>query len=137
SLKVSKGTPPIEGEARTTIYRITQEALANIARHAGASHVDVSIQGEGEGGSIRVEIADNGQGFDADAESHAKIRGRLGLLGMRERVEMIGGAFAVHSRRGAGTTVTVSRPKRGPAQRDCPPKKQGDSKVPAPLSGSC
>src|SRR5690606_1809151 len=91
-----------------TIYRVAQEALANVARHARASQVDINIQSKD--GRILMEISDDGQGFNLGAEAKAKKRGRLGLLGMRERVEMIGGTFAIHSQNGTGTTVTVALP---------------------------
>lgn len=110
SLNLRKDANLIEGEQSTTIYRVVQAALANIASHAHASQVEITISVESSDGSIHMEISDNGQGFDMNAEETAKKRGRLGLLGMRERVEMIGGAFDIQSQPGAGTTVSVTLP---------------------------
>jgi signal transduction histidine kinase len=93
---------------RTTLYRIAQEALTNVARHANASRAEVSI--ESLGGVIRMTIKDNGQGFDAEAVSNTNKNRRLGLLGMRERVEMIGGTFRVQSAPGGPTTVHAEIP---------------------------
>jgi PAS domain S-box-containing protein len=102
---------------RTTLYRIGQEALTNVARHANASRAEVSI--ETFGGVIRMAVRDNGKGFDPEAAANPKKTSRLGLLGMRERVEMIGGTFRVESAAGGPTAVHVRIPSRkrtrGPA----------------------
>ena len=90
------------------LYRIAQEALTNVARHAKASRVEVSIQRLD--GMIRMEIKDDGQGFDNTGTSSGKRKNRLGLLGMRERVEMIGGMFRVESAPGEATTIRVELP---------------------------
>ena len=90
------------------LYRVAQEALTNVARHANASQVEVRI--ESLNGSIRMEIADNGQGFEINGKSCPGKPNRLGLLGMRERVEMLGGTFGVESFPGQATTVRVDVP---------------------------
>jgi signal transduction histidine kinase len=91
---------------KITIYRIVQEALNNAFRHAGGTGQEVSARCEA--GRIRIEVSDQGPGFDAnqplDWEQH------LGLAGMRERVESLGGAFSVESQTGHGTRVTASLP---------------------------
>ena len=98
------------GAISTVLYRVAQEALNNVARHAGASRADIRIRG-GDG-SISMEVKDDGQGFEVNHSSCASKKGRLGLLGMRERVEMIGGTFFVESSPGNPTTVRVEVPVR-------------------------
>ena len=93
---------------RTVLYRVAQEALTNVARHAKASRVEVSIQKLR--GVARMEIKDDGKSFQVERTLHAKGSKRLGLLGMRERVEMVGGTFCVESAPGQGTTVRVEIP---------------------------
>jgi signal transduction histidine kinase len=110
TLTVFAGIEHSDSDTRTVLYRIAQEALANVSRHSKASHADVSIQ-ETEG-LIRMEIKDDGQGFEVDGTTQAKTKNnRLGLLGMRERVEMVGGTFCVESTPGTGTTVRVEIPQ--------------------------
>jgi signal transduction histidine kinase len=87
---------------RTCIYRVTQEALQNCARHAGASRVRVGLSKAPH--TVSLQVADNGKGF-----SSGRIRG-LGLLGMEERVIQLGGRFRVQSESGHGTTVTAEWP---------------------------
>ncbi|HUS35058.1 MAG TPA: sensor histidine kinase [Verrucomicrobiae bacterium] len=97
---------------RTVLFRVAQEALTNVGRHSGASNVAVTI--ERVRGFVRMHIKDDGKSFDA-ATTLKRNRGkRLGLLGMRERVEMVGGTFAVLSAPREGVTVTaqISIPKR-------------------------
>jgi len=93
---------------RTVLYRVAQEALTNVARHAKASRAEVSIQKLD--GAARMEIKDDGKSFQVERILHDNGNKRLGLLGMRERVEMVGGAFAVESAPGQGTTVRVEMP---------------------------
>ena len=91
-----------EPAARTVVYRIAQEAVANVCKHARAGRIDVVLS-ERDGG-VMVEIRDDGAGFDADAPRHAPP-GHLGLLVMRERAEQSGGWCTVESSPGAGTAV--------------------------------
>lgn len=93
---------------RTVLYRIAQEALTNVANHAGASHVEVSIESLQD--IFRMTIKDDGQGFQVNGNAGSKKKNRLGLIGMRERVEMIGGTFQVDSAPGGPTTVQVEIP---------------------------
>jgi signal transduction histidine kinase len=90
---------------RRALYRVVQEALTNVARHAGARVVSLVIQ-EQDGCALAV-VEDDGAGFDAEAAAAA---GRLGLLGMRERMTLLGGVLEVESRPGAGTTVIARVP---------------------------
>jgi signal transduction histidine kinase len=89
-------------EMEITIYRIVQEALVNVVRHAQATHADVVVERRPD--RVRVIVEDNGRGFDA---ATAMYTGRLGLLGMRERAEMLGGRLVIDSAPGAGTTVLM------------------------------
>ena len=118
SLKVFGGIEQSDADVRTVLYRIVQEALTNVARHAKASQAEVDIQCLE--GIIRMEITDNGQGFEVDGTLCANKRNRLGLLGMRERVEMIGGTFCVESAPGHATTVRVEIPPEIPPANDLP-----------------
>jgi PAS domain S-box-containing protein len=105
SLKAFAGIEKSPAAVRTVLYRVAQEALVNVARHANASQVEVSIQNLK--GTICLEITDNGEGFEFAATSGAKSSTRLGLLGMKERVEMVGGTFTVVSAPGHPTTIRV------------------------------
>ncbi len=99
---------------RTVLYRVVQAALANVAQHAEASRAKVSIRRLPN--AKRMEIADDGKSFDVKRVLLARHKRRLGLLGMRERVEMVGGTFAVESSPGKGTTVRVEIPFDGDAR---------------------
>ncbi|HNQ90583.1 MAG TPA: histidine kinase [Verrucomicrobiota bacterium] len=98
----------LSGMKRTVLYRVAQAALTNVAEHAQATRVRVRIQKPG--GVVRMEIVDDGKGFDMERVLLARGRKRLGLLGMRERVEMVGGRFAVESAPGRGTTLRTEIP---------------------------
>jgi signal transduction histidine kinase len=93
---------------RTVLFRVAQEALTNVARHAQASRVEVSIQKLSD--SVCMKIKDDGKSFQVDRVLHGKGNKRLGLLGMRERLEMVGGHFGVESVQGKGTTVIAQIP---------------------------
>jgi len=95
-------SPQIE----TALYRTVQEALTNAARHSQASRVDIEV--ERDGGMLRCLISDDGVGFDTGTS-----RAGLGLLGMRERADAVGGRLAVVSRPGAGTCITLCLPLGG------------------------
>jgi signal transduction histidine kinase len=99
---------PAEAPLATKIalYRIVQEALANAWRHAGSAGLRLLVAGER--GRLRIEVSDAGPGFDASAIGEGGER--LGLLGMRERVESLGGEFAVESAPGAGARVVAALP---------------------------
>ncbi len=98
----------LESSRRTVLYRVAQEALTNVARHAKASRVDVSIQKLP--GSVCMKIKDDGQSFDVERVLRTTGKGRLGLLGMRERLQMVGGSFEVESAPGQGTTIVAHLP---------------------------
>ena len=100
------------GPADIALYRIAQEALTNIAKHANATQVQIQLTREEA--LIRLRIEDDGKGFLY--EDAVKKRGAghgLGLISMRERAELLGGACAVTSEEGAGTAVTITIPRGG------------------------
>ena len=90
---------------KVTLYRVLQESLANALRHAQCTQCRVVLTADRD--CLTVEISDQGPGFDAQA---ALTKGRLGLHGMRQRVEVLGGSFSLHSAPGSGTTVRVTLP---------------------------
>jgi len=98
----------LDSAKRTVLYRVAQAALTNAAQHAKASRVTVNIRKFP--GTIRMEIKDDGKGFEVERVLFAKRHKRLGLLGMRERLEMVGGSFAVESAPGKGTTIRAQIP---------------------------
>ena len=91
-------------EVETTLYRIVQEALANIVKHADASHVSILLTRNVR--SVTAVVEDDGRGFDGDATRD----GVLGIVGMRERVGLVGGRLRVESTVGSGTTVAAEVP---------------------------
>ncbi len=90
-------------EQQLVLYRVTQEALNNIARHARASHVDVAIRRSN--GSVALAVTDDGEGFD-----YATERRGLGLDGMAERARLVDGEFEVSTRPGKGTKLQLTVP---------------------------
>jgi PAS domain S-box-containing protein len=103
-------TELLDGDERTVLYRVVQEALTNVARHAHASRVTVSIRKLRS--VVRVVVHDDGKSFDPRKVSSNRRSKALGLLGMRERVEMVGGCFTVESSPGKGTTIRADIPFR-------------------------
>jgi signal transduction histidine kinase len=99
-----EGNEELSVETREALFRIAQEALANIARHSSASRADVSL--EYETGVVKMIIKDNGHGFDKSVQHNG-----LGLYSMRERAEVLGGNFAVESSPQQGTKITVTVPR--------------------------
>jgi PAS domain S-box-containing protein len=97
--------PP--GEIRATAFRICQEALSNIRKHARASRVEVAVSGDAE--ELSVSIRDNGVGFDPDVVDDPEP-GHLGLPTMKERAELAGGTWRLESVPGTGTLVTIRLP---------------------------
>ena len=92
-------------EAQLAIYRVVQEGLQNVLRHADASEVQVKL--ECIGGIVRMEMSDDGRGFDA---SSSGWKAGLGLASMRERVQLLGGRFEARAQPGKGTSLLVSVP---------------------------
>jgi signal transduction histidine kinase len=94
--------------AALQLFRLVQEALTNVRKHAGAREATVTLMSDGSG-QLKVVIADDGQGFTPGSQRNGKAR-PLGLTSMRERVEALGGTFHVNSQPGSGTQVTATIP---------------------------
>jgi signal transduction histidine kinase len=97
--------PPLQPEADVIFLRATQEALSNVAKHAGATNVAVRLDVADE--IVLLSVDDDGRGF---AETDAAGEGKLGIAGMRERVRRFGGHVMIDAPLGAGTSVTVAMP---------------------------
>ena len=108
SLSAFAAVEKVNGDKRTVLYRVAQEALTNVARHAQASQAEVRIQKLD--GAICMKIKDDGKGFQEERGLHGKKNKRLGLLGMRERLEMVGGNLTIESTPGKGTTIQAQVP---------------------------
>jgi two-component system sensor histidine kinase UhpB len=91
--------PPLDDEEELVIYRVAQEALTNVLRHAGTDRAELSLRVAGD--ELVLEVRDDGRGFDLAGAAHN------GLLGMRERALLVGGGLEVLSRPGAGTVVRL------------------------------
>jgi signal transduction histidine kinase len=102
------GVEAMANDKRTVLYRVAQAALINVAEHARASSVSVNIKEIPKG--VVMEIRDNGRSFDVAHVLDSRRNKRLGLIGMRERVEMVGGSFHVDSAPGRGTTISSTIP---------------------------
>jgi signal transduction histidine kinase len=99
----------LPADVETAVFRVVQEALTNVLRHSGAT--SVLIQMARAGGRLSIEIEDDGKGFEPDAVATPESSGRgLGLLGIRERVELLGGSVTIDSTPGEGTRVAVTVP---------------------------
>ena len=111
-LSVKCSSSDIPAEATTAIYRIVQEALNNIAKHANASKVSITLGIEEE--QIQLRILDDGVGFDL---SQKRTEHTLGLVGMRERARLLGGNFTLQASPGAGTFIGVTLPVASGSQK--------------------
>ena len=107
-LTAFEGVEALGSNERTVLFRVAQEALTNVVRHARATQVEMMISKSL--GAIRMEIRDNGKSFPVEKTFLAKNPKRLGLVGMKERIEMVGGTLAIESTPGKGTTVRVQVP---------------------------
>jgi PAS domain S-box-containing protein len=99
---------PMSADLETLAYRVVQEALTNAAKHARATRVTVSV--ETTATSLRVEIEDDGRGFDSSMTREYLRQGRVGLASMRERVELANGTFVVRSTPDRGTSIVATLP---------------------------
>lgn len=97
----------LDAHIELCVYRIVQEALNNVAQHSGASACTVSLNSGG--GMLRLSVEDNGRGLGPMEKRPGATRG-LGLIGMRERAQALGGSFAIDARPGGGTIVNVTLP---------------------------
>lgn len=108
TFKASSHIEDLDDEKKTALFRVAQESLTNITKHAQASRVTIEICRRN--GSVRMEICDNGKGFLMDPQSAVKRKKRLGVLGMQERVRSVSGRLELHSRPDKGTIVRVVIP---------------------------
>jgi signal transduction histidine kinase len=112
-------TDRLAPELETILYRITQESLNNVAKHARAERVSVTVDEVNEG-TVRLRVRDDGVGFDASNAAQLLREGHFGLAGMRERASLVGGTLEVGSIPGHGTTVEVRLPKQLPRLERAP-----------------
>lgn len=98
----------LDDEKSTTLFRIFQETLTNVARHAGASQVDIELKKEND--NLYLIISDDGVGITEDQKTASSS---LGIIGMRERTQYLGGDMKIEGERGKGTTVTLQLPVNG------------------------
>jgi signal transduction histidine kinase len=113
TLSVGGITGRLPGGLETVAFRLVQEALTNVLRHAEASSVAVHVALEGR--ELHIRIEDNGRGFDPRLARPEGRSGGFGLLGMQERVELVGGRWEVQSTPGVGTRVSAVLPVRDEA----------------------
>jgi signal transduction histidine kinase len=104
-LKVSGSPRRLPAETEVSLFRITQEALTNVAKHADAEQV--TVQFAFNSSSVRLTIKDDGVGFDVQRALGAELRKSLGLVGMQERCHLIGGELQIQSRPGKGTRLVI------------------------------
>jgi signal transduction histidine kinase len=100
--RLDAGPSAISPEVALCLYRVAQEALRNVARHARANHVEIALALREAG--VELSVRDDGRGFDADA---ARVQGGLGLVSLRERLHLVGGRLTVTSTPWQGTTVVA------------------------------
>ena len=113
SVEVRGDPESLSSAQRIAIFRAIQESLANVREHSGATEVEVRLQARRS--TIDVRVTDNGQGFEVSRSlAHAAQQGRLGLVGIGERVRTLGGSFEIDSRPGGPTTLRFSLPRWEP-----------------------
>jgi signal transduction histidine kinase len=103
-------------EHETVLFRIVQEALTNIAKHANASSAAVRL--ENYPAQIRLTIKDDGRGFDLDEALRGKGRTGWGLLGIQERTRLLGGQYEIYSKPLRGTRIRVTVPVKTEVKED-------------------
>ncbi len=113
-VRSNKASTALSAEQQTAIFRIFQEAITNVARHAHASAVTVTLI---ERETFELRIRDNGRGISDTQAADARA---IGLIGMRERAALVGGVFQIEGRPGKGTTISVRIPLVGAAPRARP-----------------
>ncbi len=111
-LTVFAGAEQLTISKRTVLFRVAQEALMNVSRHAKATEVQVKLHKQS--GHISMEIQDDGKSFSVEHFLKKNLGKHLGLLGMRERLEMVGGSFEVESAPGVGTLLVARIPMDKP-----------------------
>jgi two-component system sensor histidine kinase UhpB len=109
-LKVEELKPRLPLPVETALFRIAQEALMNVAKHAQAKNVTVRLEEFGE--SVQLNIADDGVGIDSEAHNQPGAKPEWGLINMRERAQAIGGQLSVETAPGKGTQIVVEVPRK-------------------------
>ncbi len=109
-LNGSVGENELDDEQKTVLFRVIQESLTNVAKHAAAKRVTVTVRRLR--GAIRLRVEDDGRGFEADRPRAGTGEKRLGLLGMAERLRLVHGHMTVRSTPGEGTTICAELPRR-------------------------
>lgn len=128
NVRADKESTSLNAEQQTVLFRIFQEALTNIVRHARASAVQVTLAERRR--EVELSIRDNGRGVTEEEVGDPRA---IGLLGMRERAALVGASFHIEGRRGKGTVVTVRVPRTampskratGRARRRTPRRQRG------------
>ena len=112
-----EGSERLPAPVETALFRVVQEGLANAARHAHARRVELALEWDEK--AVRLCLSDDGQGFDLqEAQDRARQGGHLGLWSMRERVEQLGGQFAVETAPGRGTRLKMTIPRGSRDERN-------------------
>lgn len=116
-LTVDLGECQPDNQTALTLYRIMQECLTNIARHSAASLAQISLSAED--GRLKLQISDNGRGIRPEDLEKARSENRIGMYGMQERAELLGGTFGMTSDK-TGTTITITLPCRRNPEEEAP-----------------
>jgi signal transduction histidine kinase len=115
SISVTGEERRLPEETEIALFRIAQEALSNIRKHSGATKAEVNIKYTPR--LIRLAVTDNGRGFETSANQDYSLNNRLGLVGMRERAQLIGAQLQINSISGKGTTISVEVPVKSSTDR--------------------
>jgi two-component system NarL family sensor kinase len=106
AVRIEGAERELPDEVKTALFRVAQESLTNVAKHARATQVEIMLS-FGPGGTLRMSITDDGQGFDSAAVHLHPERG-IGLRNMRERLAAIGGRLYIYAEPGHGTQIEAS-----------------------------
>ena len=104
-----ENTVSLSRDIEVLLFQATRELLMNVVKHSNAKTVDVKLSSRDQ--KVRVEVSDNGTGFDIKKTFHPDLKGGFGLYSIRERLQHIGGQLSIKSKPGQGTTVLVTTPK--------------------------
>jgi len=128
-IAVNIHTPPEEtrlpAEIELMLYRVSQEALTNVAKHAGARHVELDLTVRAD--AVSLVVADDGVGFEVDRFRRRPALAGVGLLGMRERVAYYHGTLDIRSRPNSGVRITIHIPLPAAAEAGPPPVRAASS----------
>jgi PAS domain S-box-containing protein len=111
ALEATEDDLDLQDPHATAVFRVIQESLTNVARHAQATKVTVTV--DRKAGEVRLSVRDDGRGFDAGGSPR---RGSFGLMGLRERASLLGGEASIESAPGQGTTIRMSLPLEAPKE---------------------